>query len=548
MKALNSLKMILVDDQSSFQVIMKSMLFNMGITGIKFAEAPEEARRICQKEVFDVYLIDYNLGVRENGRQLLESLRAQKLIPLDAIVIIISGDASRAMVLSALETEPDAYIAKPFSQEQLRVRLKQILAKKDSLEKVYQALASGQSEQVIGQCDELLTQGTRYTSFCQRTKIDALFELGRFDEVQIILDAILKEREQLWARLYQGILSFYKKKYADALRHFFDVIERNPLMIEAYHWIADASAHMKDHDQAKESLLKAIEFSPESLVLQEKVAQIAMLDHDYESAKDALHNAVELSKYSIHDTQKTLGFYLNSMIMNAVNQEDSYHIDTLKKNIINALSRAREFVKHDEHFDFEAFEKICLARVDIALGDIMKGKKQISKVHQDYADHLEDLGEASLYSSIFAMYQLGEHEYAEYLKSELKKENKIDLLAKASVSAVSHDPRVMERIDNCHKLNSQGIHEYQNKDYAQALSIFKEALIQSPGNTNAAINKAQVLIKLLEQAKQQKKTRHFQELDKEYVQTLELLEGVPMTESQQTRYAKLLRSYSAIHP
>ncbi len=60
---------------------MKAMLINIGISRITYANSAEEARRRCQKETFDIYLLDYELGVGENGRQLLESLRDQKLIP-----------------------------------------------------------------------------------------------------------------------------------------------------------------------------------------------------------------------------------------------------------------------------------------------------------------------------------------------------------------------------------------------------------------------------------------------------------------------------------
>ena len=99
-------RVLLVDDQRSFQIMMKAMLLNLGFTKIVILSSAEEARRRCQKEIYDIYLIDYNLGMGENGRQLLEELREQHKLPPEAVVFIISGDNSRSMVLSALESGP----------------------------------------------------------------------------------------------------------------------------------------------------------------------------------------------------------------------------------------------------------------------------------------------------------------------------------------------------------------------------------------------------------------------------------------------------------
>ena len=122
-------RILLVNEQRSFQVMMKAMLINLGINRITYVNSAEEARRRCQKETFDIYLLDYELGGGENGRQLLESLRDQHLIPPQSVVIMVSADSSRAMVLSALEAEPDEYLMKPFSQEQFSFRLKRALKK-----------------------------------------------------------------------------------------------------------------------------------------------------------------------------------------------------------------------------------------------------------------------------------------------------------------------------------------------------------------------------------------------------------------------------------
>ncbi len=538
--------MLLVDDQHSFQVMVKSMLFNMGITNITFADTPEDARKLCLKEQFDIYLIDYNLGRRENGRQLLESLRMQHAITLDAIVIIVSGDASRAIVLSALETEPDAYIAKPFSQEQLKIRLRQLVEKKQSLMPLYQAIDKGDLEKTIAQCDELLMFGTRYVNFCLNAKTDALLRLKRFDEVSILLDKILEKREQDWARLYFGILLIYQGKYQEAITHILQVIEHHPLMIDGYRWLAEAYQQMKEYKQAKVYLHKAVEYSPQSLSLQEKLAETALQDHDYLIAKDALQTTIDLSKYSIHNNHHFFGAYLNAIIMHALTDADPYLISQLKKQVNNAFSRMSEFIKCCDDFDLDTFEHICFARVNIASGDALKGKRMIYKIYQNYQGHLVDLGEESLAASILAMYQLGEKEFADQLKETLDEMGKHHHLIDCSIEAVKSEPFVLEKFDKCNALNTEGILQYQQNNFKEALHLFKEALRKSPGNTNAAINKAQSLVKLMEQAHKQNGSVIFKELKRDYDMTLDLLEGIPMTQAQIERFKKITSSYQSM--
>ena len=171
-------RILLVNEQRSFQVMMKAMLINLGINRITYVNSAEEARRRCQKETFDIYLLDYELGGGENGRQLLESLRDQHLIPPQSVVIMVSADSSRAMVLSALEAEPDEYLMKPFSQEQFSFRLKRALARRQALESVFTALAKDDLPALLAICAERADAVPRFANFCRCLQADTQLKLG----------------------------------------------------------------------------------------------------------------------------------------------------------------------------------------------------------------------------------------------------------------------------------------------------------------------------------------------------------------------------------
>ncbi len=117
------LKVLLVDDQHSFIVMMRVILTSFGISKIDTANSAEQAIKSCRNNNYDLFLIDYNLGEGLNGRQLIDHLRRSNKIAKESIVFIVTGDNSRPMVLSAIEQEPDDYLIKPFSHAQFRNRL-----------------------------------------------------------------------------------------------------------------------------------------------------------------------------------------------------------------------------------------------------------------------------------------------------------------------------------------------------------------------------------------------------------------------------------------
>ena len=181
-------RVVVIDDQRSFQVLIKAMLQNLGFSKITLLSSAEESRKRFQKEQFDIYLIDYNLGHGENGRQLMDFLKQQQLIPVDSIIFIISGDNSRSMVLSALESEPDDYMMKPFSQEQLRLRLLRALNRKKQLLPMFTAFQSADKDQVLLECRKIIEQNSRYANYCRCIMAEIYLEQNKAQEAKQILD------------------------------------------------------------------------------------------------------------------------------------------------------------------------------------------------------------------------------------------------------------------------------------------------------------------------------------------------------------------------
>ncbi|MGL4716300.1 MAG: response regulator, partial [Aeromonas sp.] len=405
-------RLLMVNEQRSFQVMMKAMLINLGISHITQVNSAEEARRRCQKSSFDIYLIDYDLGGGENGRQLLESLRNKHLIPPHSVVIIVSGDGSRAMVLSALEAEPDEYLMKPFSQEQFSFRLKRALLRRHALAPIYAAQADNDLTALITICAERAIAVPRFANYCRCLQADTYLKLAQAQDARALMRQLLAKQDNSWARLTLGKACHTLGLHEEAVSHLQATLKNTPLMVEAYLWLAESLLALGNEQEAQQTLQRAVDISPQSVPLSRRLAEVCLLRHDYTQAKDVLLSLIDLSRNSIHRTPHYLGAYIQTLTLFALNSNDSYHIANLQKQVNTALSRIRDSLMMAE-FNYPVFEQICQARVQIALGELLKGKRMIYRAKQHWRDEPATMPSALLGETILALYQLGEFEYAE---------------------------------------------------------------------------------------------------------------------------------------
>lgn len=530
-------RILLVNEQRSFQVMMKAMLINLGINRITYVNSAEEARRRCQKETFDIYLLDYELGGGENGRQLLESLRDQHLIPPQSVVIMVSADSSRAMVLSALEAEPDEYLMKPFSQEQFSFRLKRALARRQALESVFTALAKDDLPALLAICAERADAVPRFANFCRCLQADTQLKLGQAKEARSLMRQLLAGQENSWARLTLGKACHTLGLNEEAVSHLQATLKNTPLMVEAHMWLAESQLALGNDELAQQELRRAVDISPQSVQLTRRLAEVCLLRHDYAQAKDVLLSLIDLSRNSIHRTPHYLGAYIQTLTLYALNSNDSYHIVNLQKQVNSALSRIRDSLMMAE-FNYPVFEQICQARVQIALGELLKGKKMLYRANQNWLDQPATMPPSLLGETILALYQLGEFEYAESLQALLAEDE--DRLLTTCIQATRDDKTVLERRQRYQQLNDLGIKAYQSGELEQALGHFREALRRAPANTGAALNKIQVLLQLMQ------KNRKSPEFGAECKETLEVLDGIPLNPTQQDRFRKLRQEFTQL--
>ena len=113
------MKVLLVDDSGTMRIIQKRCLNSLGIEDVVDAEDGQQALDHFLKQTFDVVLSDWNMPVMD-GLTLLKEIRQwNKEIP----VIMITTEAERARVVTAIQAGVSDYLVKPFTPDGLKEKL-----------------------------------------------------------------------------------------------------------------------------------------------------------------------------------------------------------------------------------------------------------------------------------------------------------------------------------------------------------------------------------------------------------------------------------------
>ena len=119
------MKVLLVDDSGTMRTIQKRCLSKLGIEDVTEAEDGVQALEHFINNQFDIVLSDWNMP-NMDGLQLLKEIRQRNK---DIPVIMITTEAERARVVTAIQAGVSDYLVKPFTPDSLKSKLAVMLIK-----------------------------------------------------------------------------------------------------------------------------------------------------------------------------------------------------------------------------------------------------------------------------------------------------------------------------------------------------------------------------------------------------------------------------------
>lgn len=534
-KTLENQRVLIVDDQRAFQLMFKGVLYSMGATNVAFAPSGEQALLKCANTPYDILFVDYHLGVGKNGKQLLEDLREKKLLSPGCIFMLVTGENSVPMVMSAVELEPDDYVVKPFSQSVLRSRIQRIQRKKTHLATLYQALYDEQTDLVIELCRQEIASEGRYQQFCKRVLAENLVASHKDDEAEQLLQVTLSQRRSGWALLQLAKVCLRHQRYEECLTLCQEAIDDNRYFAEAYDIQATVFRAVGDLDNAFSCIQTATEIAPYNMARQYLALAIARELNNIPQQVQASKQLYEITRRSIKQDVVHLLNYIRTVIDAAIRSDEPAQRNRYLQEMSLALQRAKRDDVLLRDINFDLFEALCQARLESLNGAQYQAKKTYAMVCDQLAEQQQLLPD-----TIFLLNQIGEYEQANTLTKLLPAE----LMQNPLLNSLFNDQQqfVDKKQLQFSELNKAGIASYKENNFAVAVKQFEAALELAPMNTGAALNLIQAMLQMLNRQQKKKSIELFERCKK----TFRVVDNMPLPEHHRARYKDLLQQFDKI--
>ena len=521
-----------MEDFSEFARSVRAMLHSMGAINVDIVYNAEDALKACVVTKYDIILSDYNLGLKKDGQQLLEELIKNSQIKSNCIFLMLTAENNTAMVMGAVEYQPDSYLAKPFNSSLLKSRLQKSIEKKDALLPISRAIAGKEWGNAIEHIKTTLPKYPKYKMSCLRFQYQALRELKKYLEAHRVVADIIADRAIPWALEGVGEIHYLKKEYTQAQGIFRNMIEEFPMALEGYDWLAKVQNKLGNPIDAQETLVKAVKKSPKAVHRQRQLGTLAEKNGDIERMIIAYRNAV---KYSANSAFAKLNEYLKLTKALSIKIEQNGGADP-KAIIDEAESVFEELAKN-----FSSSNSNQLRNHAAQTSFYTKSKlMEKAKLHLDKTAFLIETQDEQLEPEVSlelseTLNDIGKRDLAEQILNEAIQQNLDDPEFIIKASKLSKNPELIKSSQQAGQYNNKAVNCFKKKRYDESSDWFEKALSLSPRNINIRLNYAQTLMK------QNQITKISLSAIK---RSEELIDGMPklsFSDSRHKRYSELSR-------
>lgn len=527
-------RFLVVDDFSEFRTSVIGMLRLMAVKQVDSAARGEDAIMLCRNTKYDVILHDYNLGAGKNGQQVLEELHHLKLISPQCIFVMCTAESSQAMVMSALECEPDAYLTKPFNRASLQQRLDKLVERKTALKPILDALVRQDHRAVLAACDKVTLEHKRFAPQCLRYQADALKALGKQAELEKLLQAQLTDRPMPWALIALGQLWLEQGKLEQALDLYRSAISQFPMLPALFDGLGAVLEAMGKPKEAQEYIEQGIKISPNSLQRQQSLGKLAKANGDFDNAVRAYRQAVGLGQNSqFRDPESHLGLAVSLNHQAGEQAPNPRAVLEIRKT----LGDMSKNWKGDNNLQVRA--QLVEAQTLIKTGDQREADKLIKQASAQLGQ-LDTFFSSQVALEVASQLKgLGQEEQAQGLLQTCAEMYGDDASVMAAIAEQTDDPAILNGGSAAQEFNRQGIRHYQQKQYAEALTAFRQAQALQPRNISFALNTAQSLLRML-------LAQPDPQLKEQCLQCLEQVRSMPPSDARHERYQKLCKTVAGL--
>ena len=507
-------RVLIIEDSAEARGMLRGTMRDSGAEKIDLAVSGQEGIDAMRSRHYDVVLCDYNLGKGKDGQQVLEEARFSQYLRYSTIFIMITAETSVEMVMGALEYQPDSYLSKPYTKNELMSRLNRALRSKIEYRSIEDLFEKKQFDQAIQLCDEKIAEGPERPMRACRIKGECLFKLKQYAAAKSLFSEVLKERELAWANIGLGKTLYYLRDFEAGADIFRKLIAEQPDVVESYDWLARILIALRRAREAQDILENAVLKSPKAVLRQMELAKLALANRSYLVAEKSYRKSITLASNSCYHSPTNYLQYVRTLLVKI----DQSHSQVSREAFAEAklfLMRLRKEFDNQREINFKAYMLESLVYHNH--GDSNGCDKAVKLAKGIYAGFDVMKRELLAEEYVSNLTLVGRIEESQEFIHELQKSSNKPELANKLLARVADGKRRL----HSESLNIEAMELYEKGAIMEAHEKFSEAASTKGATASVLLNAVSVCVELAEREDLNK-----DEWRKECRAYLERLEGL----------------------
>jgi predicted Zn-dependent protease len=280
---------LLIDGNHASRSIVMAQLRELGIRQITQVSRTADGRNCLESQKFDFVLCEMHFADETaSGQDLLDDLRRNQLLPFSTVFIMITGEATYAKVAEAAESALDGYLLKPHKASHLAERLKVARIRKLSLQEIFDAIDAQEFEQAANLCLDRFDSRGLFWLYAARVGAELLLLLGRYDDAQMLYQAVVAAKTLPWAKLGIARAQLEAGQLAMATTTVEKLIGDDPSFVDAYDVLGRAQFELSQFDKCLSTYKMAAMLTPQSISRLQSAAMMTFYAGNHAEAERLL--------------------------------------------------------------------------------------------------------------------------------------------------------------------------------------------------------------------------------------------------------------------
>lgn len=273
----HTIRALVVDGNLLSRSIVVSQLRDFGVMQIQQVGRAQDARKKLEVATYDLVVCEYHFDrTQYTGRDLLDDLRQNGLLPLSTTFVMVTGEASYACVAEAAEAALDGYLLKPYTANSLFTRISAARTRKRELKEIFDAIEGNDMGRAAELCLSHFEDRRPYWLYTARIGAEISISQGNIEMARHLYEVVTAEKALPWARLGIARVQGAEGLLGEARTTLENLIADHRSYADAYDVMGKVQIGQGDLDAAYETYAMACEITPSSITRLQKAGLMAL--------------------------------------------------------------------------------------------------------------------------------------------------------------------------------------------------------------------------------------------------------------------------------